>query len=144
MATSTTFILISIFVLVYICTVHSLGQSEFRDARFVLAFPVSVLCVLGVLRGGDVQEKPILELVLIPYAALAYALIFMVIMLILFLFRSRIQKVLKRHDRPKLGNEEIGKKQRTVTNQEKRLKENLDETCPRIEEVSPKAKGSRS
>jgi hypothetical protein len=143
MTTSTTIILISIFVLVYICTVYAFGQSELCDAKFVLAFPVSVLCVLGVLR-GDVQEKPILELVLIPYAALAYALIFMVILLILFLFRSRIQKVLKRRDRPKLGNEEIGKKQRTVTNQEKRLKENLDETCPRIEEVSPKAKGSRS
>jgi hypothetical protein len=127
MATSTTFILISIFVLVYICTVHSLEQSEFRDARFVLAFPVSVLCVLGVLRGGDVQEKPILELVLIPYAALAYALIFMVIMLILFLFRSRILKVLKRRDRAQSESEEIERQRKVVANIENESDEDQDE-----------------
>jgi uncharacterized membrane protein len=130
MTTTMALILISIFVLVYICTVYALGESEFRDGKFVLAFPVSVLCVLSFLRREDIQEKPILDSILIPYEVLAYTLLVIVIMLILFLLRSRIPKMLGRwHVRLKSENEDIGQKHRTVTNQAKRLKENQDETC---------------
>lgn len=129
MSTTTTFILISVFALVYICIVYALGQSEFRDARFVLAFPVSILCVLGFLRGGgNTQKKFTLDLVLIPYEALAYALIVIVLLWILSRFHLRIRKTLKRRDRPKSESEDIGQEYRTMANQEKILKENRDET----------------
>lgn len=131
MTTVTAIILISIFVLIYICTVLALRESEgLRDARFVLAFPVSILCVLSFFRGGEKQEKPILDLILIPYQALAYTFLFIIVLLVFFLLRPRISRMLRRRHIKILERrcvrikEDIDKKHRTATNRKKRLKEN--------------------
>lgn len=130
MTTITALMLISIFVLVYICTVYALGQSELRSVRFALAFPVSMLCVLSFLRGGENQEKPMLDLILIPYQALAYTFLFIIVLLVFFLLRPRILRMLRRRHIRILERrcvrikEDIDKKHRTATNRKKRLKEN--------------------
>ena len=115
-----------------ICTVLALKESEgLRDARFVLAFPVSMLCVLSLLRGGgNIEQKFMLNVALIPYRALSYTLIFMAILwLLFFLFRSRIRRILEICDAPsKSKDEDIAQKQGTMTNQKKKLKDNRDET----------------
>lgn len=130
MTTTTICILLAIFALIYICTAHALGQTGFRDGRFVLAFPVSTLCVLSLLRGGgDIQKNFTLDLLLIPYRTLACLLILIAILWILsLLFRSRIPKMLmKRYDLPKSENEYSRKTHRAINCEEKRLKENQDE-----------------
>lgn len=125
MTTITALMLISIFVLVYICTAYALGQSELRSVRFALAFPVSMLCVLSFLRGGENQEKPMLDLILIPYQALAYTFLFIIVLLVFFLLRPRISRMLEKwYTRHKSKNEDVGKKDRIATHQTKRLKEN--------------------
>ena len=130
MTTTTTLILIAVFVLVYICTVLAFKESEgLRNARFVLAFPVSMLCVLSLLRGGgNIEQKFMLNVALIPYRALAYTLIFIVLLwFFLFLFRSRIRRILGIWDvPPKSENEDVDRKQQTMTNRKKELKDDQD------------------
>jgi len=127
MTTTTILILSAVFVLIYICTVLALKEAGgLRDSRFVLAFPVSMLCVLSLLRGeGNIEQKFVLNLTLIPYRALAYTLIFIVILwLLLFLFRSRIRRLLGIWDIPsKSENEKVDPKRQTTAKQEKKLKE---------------------
>lgn len=77
-------ILIAVFVIVYVCTAYALEQTELRDAKFVLALPVGVLSILGMVRGSErAQESSVGDVVLIPYEALAYSLIFVVILWLL-------------------------------------------------------------
>jgi len=77
-------VLISIFVLVYVCIVFALDHTGFREMRFVLALPVSVLCVLSLTRGGGhSQDVSMIDTVLIPYAALACSMVFVVVLLLL-------------------------------------------------------------
>lgn len=88
-------VLASIFVLVFACTIYALGQTEFREMKVVLALPVSVLCVLSLLRGtGNAQEKSLHDVILIPYEALVYALIFVVILWLLSRIHLRILKII--------------------------------------------------
>lgn len=94
MATITILILTSIFALVYICTAIALNESEgLRDGRFVLAFPVSMLCVLGMLRGiNNSPKKSLVDVVIFPYEVLVYAIIAVVILLLLSRFLVPIGK----------------------------------------------------
>lgn len=113
-------VLIAIFVLVYACTIYALEQTEFRKSKLILAFPVGILCVLSLLRRvGNSREESLVDVVLIPYEALVYALLFLVILWILSRFHLRIQKTLKQRDRPKSESEYRVRQREVVANIEK-------------------------
>ena len=113
-------VLIAVFVLVYVCTIFALEQTEFCKAKFVLAFPVGILCVLSLLRGvGNSREESLVDVVLIPYEALFYALIFLVILWILSRFHLRIQKTLKWRERPKSESEYLEHQRKVIAKIEK-------------------------
>lgn len=89
-------VLISVFVLVFVCTVYALDQTELCDGKYVLAVPVSVLCVLGMLRGiNNSHEETLVDVVIFPYEVLVYALIVVVILFLLSRFLLPIGKKFK-------------------------------------------------
>ena len=76
--TTPAMILAPVFLVVFLCTRFALEHTELRDVKGVLSLAVSTLCVLGLLRGGG-EKEPLIDTVLIPYEALAFLLMFLVI-----------------------------------------------------------------
>ena len=101
MTISLALVLSSVFVIVFVCTVFALQQSPLRKMKTVLAFPVSMLSVLSLMRGATiVQENLVVDTVLIPYAALACALLFVLLLWLLSQVHLWIRKGLRdRHGR---------------------------------------------
>ncbi|PHS12914.1 MAG: hypothetical protein COA78_07740 [Blastopirellula sp.] len=81
----TPIILTAVFVLVLVCTLAAFKDVEFfSDVRMVLAPTVAALCVFSLGFGSESSgSSPLVETILLPYAALAYSLIFLALLWLL-------------------------------------------------------------
>jgi len=79
---TTVLVLTPIFLVIFACTMFALEHTGLREAKLVLALAVSALCMLGLMRGGTGKESMV-DVILIPYEALTYSLIFIVVLWLL-------------------------------------------------------------
>lgn len=81
---------IGLFLVLYSCISYSLKQTELGDSKFI-APAATILCLIGMFGQFRVsQESSLFETVLLPWAALGYSLLFILLLcLIRRLCRSR-------------------------------------------------------
>ncbi|PHS04368.1 MAG: hypothetical protein COA78_16705 [Blastopirellula sp.] len=114
----TPIILTAVFVLVLVCTLVAFKDIElFSDVKMILAPTVAALCVFSLGFGNESSESsPLVETILLPYAALAYSLLFLALLWLL----SRIPWVSRYFD-----NREIRKSPKEIETHNKSKKQDV-------------------
>lgn len=97
-----------IFIIVLVVSSRTLaGIDGLRDGRLPLSICIAILSVLGVVfgsssspgsRSAPVDEGP-LSFILIPYAALGFALLFLLVLCCVGWFHRRVHRRNQRHER---------------------------------------------
>ena len=75
----------AVFLILLVCSSFALEQTGLRNQRAVLAPVVSVLCIVGLMTSFPLSTggRTVIEVVLVPYSALAYAILLTLILCLL-------------------------------------------------------------
>lgn len=83
--------LAAIFFLLWACISFAIEQTGLRNVNTILAPAATILCIVSMLGSfGNPHPEPLIETILIPWAALGYSMLFVLLLCLLGFLHGRL------------------------------------------------------